>query len=879
MTQSPTTHRAVPTGTVTFLFSDIEGSTRLLDAMGDDFAAALAEHRRIVRHAVATNNGVEIDTAGDSFFIAFARASDAVAAAVESQIALSGGPVKVRMGLHTGEPLVTAEGYVGMVVHRAARIASAAYGGQILLSKAAASLLHELPREVGVRELGAFRLKDLTDPEVLYQVLHPGLQEAFPPLRPFEAPPNNLPQQLTTFIGREKAIGEIKALLGRTRLLTLTGSGGSGKTRLSLQVAADELQRFADGAWIVELAALADPGLVAQTAANVLGVREQPGTPMSMTLAEHLKTRQLLLILDNCEHLLEPCAALANQLLLECPNISILASSREPLGIGGEQTYRVPSLSLPDATRMQTPQSLSTYESVRLFIDRARLVRPDFEVDNRNAPAVASLCQHLDGIPLAIELAAARVRSLAVEDIDRKLDHRFRLLTGGSRAALPRQQTLRSLVDWSYDLLRDEEKKLLRRISVFAGGFGLAAAERVVSDDEIAEEDVLDLLTSLCDKSLAFMDTAAGPTRYGLLETIRQYARDRLCEAGEEAVWRGRHLDYFLAFADAAGEQRDQRVWLDRLESEHDNIRSALWWASAPGGNPTSGLRLGDAMWRFWVVRGYSAEGREWLRAILNTDPDTQDRLTRANALQGAAELARVHFDYAAARSLNEESLSIRQALQDRRGVVASLNCLGLVAVEEGDYAAAKVKFEEALIGIREIGEPWGTAMTLAFMGTALRHQKEFSGARANFEEALAIAQDLDDRMNVAFLVRSLGTLAHAEGDLVRAGELYARSLCLHRDLGNRGGIAGSLNSLARLALDLGRTAPAITLLGAEKHLRDEAVLPLAPKDRDFGQQFLDRARAAMEDEAAFDCAWREGLALPLEDAIELALREAVVQP
>jgi class 3 adenylate cyclase len=399
----------LPTGTVTFLFSDIQGSTRLLHELGDGYAAVLAQHRSVLRAAFAAHDGVEIGTEGDSFFVAFARASDAVAAATEGQRGLNGGPVRVRMGLHTGEPTLTAEGYVGMVVHRAARIAAVAHGGQVLLSGAVAALVDDrLPDGVTLSDLGRIRLKDLAAPEEVYQVNHPQLQESFPALRSLEATPNNLPQQTTSFIGRESEIAAIEALLAKTRLLTLTGAGGSGKTRLSLHAAADMLDQFSDGAWFVELAALHDPSLVPQVVATVLGLKEEPHKPMDQTVLAHLKTMRLLLLLDNCEHLLSACADIADALIRQCPHVTILASSREALGIAGEQTYRVPSLSLPDRRGTPTPQTLSMYESVQLFIDRALLVRPEFRVTNMNAAALASLCHHIDGIPLAIELAAAR---------------------------------------------------------------------------------------------------------------------------------------------------------------------------------------------------------------------------------------------------------------------------------------------------------------------------------------------------------------------------------------------------------------------------------------------------------------------------------------
>ena len=661
--------RVLPSGTVTFLFSDIEGSTRLLHELGDGYAEVLAQHRRVLRAAFAAHDGVEIGTEGDSFFIAFARASDAVAAAAEGQCGLEGGPVRVRMGLHTGEPMLTAEGYLGLVVHRAARLAAAGHGGQVLLSATVASLVDgRLPDGVTLCDLGKVRLKDLAAPERVYQVIHPQLQEGFPALRSLEATPNNLPQQTTSFIGRESEIAAIEAMLVRTRLLTLTGSGGSGKTRLSLHAAADVLDQFPDGAWFVELASLADPALVPQTVATVLGLKEEPGKPLRRRSSRISRPGELLLILDNCEHLLDACAKVADALVRQCPDVTILASSREALGIAGEQTYRVPSLSLPDRRDVPTPQTLSMYESVQLFIDRALLVRPEFEVTNRNAPALASLCHHVDGIPLAIELAAARVRSLSVEEIDSRLDQRFRLLTGGSRTALPRHQTLRALIDWSYDLLHETERLLLQRLSVFAGGWTLAAAEAVCAGEGVDKGEILDLLTSLADKSLVLAEQKDGHSRYRLLETVRQYAQDRLGEREGEAEWQGRHLAYFVGLAEEAQPHitdSTQVMWLDRLEAERDNFRSALTWSAARPADTEGGLRLATALQQFWRARGQLGDGRGHLDALLAASVGASTPL-RAKALNAAGLLAWVQGDYAVARLHFQQSVEIDRRLGDR---------------------------------------------------------------------------------------------------------------------------------------------------------------------------------------------------------------------
>ena len=883
----PSADRSLPTGTVTFLFTDIQGSTRLLDELGDGYVEVLSQHRRVLRAAFAAHCGVEIGTEGDSFFVAFARASDAVAAAAAGQRGLEGGPVQVRMGLHAGEPSLTAEGYVGLVVHRAARIAAVGHGGQVLLSDAVVALVGgRLPAEVALRDLGSIRLKDLTSPERIYQVLHPRLRADFPALRSLEATPNNLPQQLTSFIGREQAITDIEALLVKTRLLTLTGSGGSGKTRLSLQVAAMSLDQFPDGAWLVELAPLADASLVPQTVASVLGVKEEPGKPITQTLTEHLKTKRLLLLLDNCEHLLDACAKVGNTLMRHCPGVQILASSREALGIAGEQTYRVPSLSLPDRKQAQTPQSLSTYESVHLFIDRALLVRSDFQVTNHNAPALASLCHHLDGIPLAIELAAARVRSLSVEEIDHKLDQRFRLLTGGSRTALPRQQTLRALIDWSYDLLHAPEKLLLQRLSVFAGGWTLAAGEQVGAGDGVDEAEVFDLLTSLSDKSLVVAEQMDEHSRYRLLETVRQYARDRLMESGGGEAVRERHRDYFLALAEEAEPKllgAGQAEWLQRLEDEHENLRAALDWSLVAAGS-NEDLRLCGALQRFWWTRGHLTEGRQWCVRVLGKAGGDERTPERAKALSAAGVLAHHQSEYSAARGRHEESLAIHRQLGDRKGISVSLNNLGNVAYRQGDLASARSLHEESLAIERDLGDRCGIAVSLNNLGNVALDQRDFAAARALYEESLAIERELGGRSGIACSLDNLGLVAYFQADYSAARSLHEESLTIWRELGDLRSIARSLTSLGDAACGpvvagLGSCLHAARVWGAADRLRAEIGSPVEPNERPAYDLRVAAARAVVGDDAAFDQAWQEGRGLTLEQAIELALEKTVERP
>jgi predicted ATPase/class 3 adenylate cyclase len=598
----------LPTGTITFLFTDIEGSTSLWQQHRDAMPAALARHHAILQNAIESHHGYVFQIIGDAFCAAFFTPSDALAATIEAQRALlaetwgTTGSLRVRMGLHTGvaemhlDDVKAGQYASGLTLSRAQRIMSAGYGGQILVSSTTYELLRGLlPDGVTLRDLSEHRLKGLLNPEHLWQVVAPDLPHEFPPLQSLNAIPNDLPIQLTSFIGREKEIGEAKRLLTTTRLLTLTGSGGTGKTRLSLQVAADVLDAYKDGAWFIELAPLSDPALVPSTVASVLGVREEPGRPVIETLLDYVRAKRLLLILDNCEHLIEACARLAEAVLHASREVRILASSREALGIGGEVTLRVPSLSLPPVDAA-THAAFTQSEAAQLFLDRAANALPGLVLTDANAPAVAQICRRLDGVALAIELAASRVKLLKVEQIAARLDDAFRLLTGGSRTALPRQQTLRATIDWSYNLLSDTEHTLLRRLAAFAGGWTLEAAEAVcaqVGQDAILPYDVLDLLAQLVNKSLVMAERGQSEeSRYFLLETIRQYAREKLLEADEAVATRGRHLDYFMQLVEEAEPElteANQVIWLKRLDADFDNLRSALEWslennASSPTG-------------------------------------------------------------------------------------------------------------------------------------------------------------------------------------------------------------------------------------------------------------------------------------------------------
>ncbi|HEY5983456.1 MAG TPA: adenylate/guanylate cyclase domain-containing protein [Anaerolineales bacterium] len=596
----------LPSGTVTFLFTDIEGSTRIALEHRDTWESLRARHHAILHSAFEMHAGHVFQIVGDGFCVAFHTAAEALNAAIEAQHRLKAEnwgdtPIRVRMGINTGTAQAGSSadqsgGYTGYsALARTQRVMSTAYGEQILLSNASADLAREeLAPDVTLRDMKEHRLKGLLNPEHLWQAVAPALAQDFPALQTLDGIPNNLPIELTSFIGREKEIAEILKLVEHHRLVTLTGSGGVGKTRHSLQIGAELLDVFVDGVWLVELSSVTDPELVLPAVANALGVREDQARPLMAALEDHLGTKSILLLLDNCEHLVDACARLADALLRACPNVKILVSSREALGIAGEVDYRVPSLALPDPLHLPSLEALSQFDSVRLFIDRATAVKSDFVVTNSNAPAVAQVCSRLDGIPLAIELAAARVKGLSAEQIASRLDDRFRLLTGGSRTAIPRHQTLRAMIEWSYDLLSESERSLLRRLGVFIGDWTLEAAEAVCAGDDpsahttgaIQEPEVLDLLLRLVDKSLIIADERAGQSRYRMLETIREFAREQLSTSGEEARLRARHLEFFLGFSEQAEAQlhgAEPLVWLDQLGEEYENLRAALEWARAAG--------------------------------------------------------------------------------------------------------------------------------------------------------------------------------------------------------------------------------------------------------------------------------------------------------
>jgi predicted ATPase/class 3 adenylate cyclase/DNA-binding CsgD family transcriptional regulator len=830
----------LPTGTVTLLFTDIAGSTHLLTQLGDRYAQVLSECRQILRTAFGQWNGYIVDTQGDAFFVVFARATDAAQAGVAAQRAVAshvfphGAVVQVRMGLHTGEPQRTAEGYAGLDVHRAARVMSAGHGGQVLLSQTTCSLVEQdLPEGVFLRDLGEHRLKDLGRPMRLFQLVIADLPADFPPLRTMESFPNNLPVQPTPFLGREHEVGAIEELLRReaVRLVTLTGPGGTGKTRLALQVAANVSERFASGVFFVNLAPLSDPALVVPTIAETLAVREKSGRSLLECLVEELRQQQLLLLLDNFEQVVSAAEEVVT-LLMACPRLKVLVTSREVLHVRAEHEFPVPPLDVPDLNHLPDLATLSQQAAVALFLQQAQAVKPDFQLTDTNARAIAELCARLDGLPLAIELAAARMKLFSPRALLARLGQRLSILTSAGRDVPARQQTLRHTIAWSYHLLDAREQWHFRQLAVFVGGCDMQAIEAVCTSLDSASASILDVVASLVDKSLLQqVEPQAGEEpRFVMLETIREYALESLESCGETEAARRAHATYFLRLAEEAEHalwSSQQVRWLEHLEEEHDNLRAVMQWSLAQmeeGGKMA--LLLGGALGSFWYLRGDFSEGWDFLERALRRG-DGGAAAVRAKALFAAAQLHKAQGNHDQAEVLCGQSLALYRELEDTAGVAATLHLLADVAWGRGNLAPARVQAEEALARFREVGDKGQVASVLIHLGGLAVEQGEFARARPLLEESLMINRELGGTSTIALSLLHLARLSYVSGgDLAQVHTLLDESFALYRELGDKSCIASCLSLSGMLALSEGDTALARSQIEQALALFQELKLP-----------------------------------------------------
>ncbi len=841
------------TALITFLFTDMEGSTALWEAYPDAMHTALQRHDALLLKCMQEAGGHVFKTVGDAFCTAFERTEQAVCAALAAQKALMQEPwpeplqIKVRMALHSGTAEYRNNDWFGPVLNRTARLLDIAHGGQIIISAAARDLLASLPQNTLLKEMGQHGLKDLSSPETVYQLIHPDLPSDFPPLRSLQIERTNLPQQLTSFVGRQSLLQHTQTLLSQTRLLTLTGSGGCGKTRLALQAAASAANRFAEGVWLVELAPLSDATLIAGEIMRVLKLHEEQGKPPIDTLCRSLKSRNMLLLLDNCEHLLAECSLLCDTLLRECKNLQILLTSRSPLQIAGEHILTVPPMQLPD--RQGNMHQLENSESVALFLERVQAVQPFFEINQQNCLLAAEVCRQLDGIPFAIELAAARMRSMSLEQVAQRLNDRFHLLRSSSRTAQPRQQTLRDMINWSHDLLQPEEKTLLHRLSVFAGSFSLEACEAVCTDDIVKREDALDLLASLVDKSLVAFEG----NRYRMLETMRQYAGGILKEEGEDAPFCRRHALWCCMAAQMAEEGLKgalQQEAMKSIETELDNMRAALEYCAKTEQMAEEGLSLCSMLYGFWRAHGLWTEGLEYTRKALQHPEAAQAEAARAQALNAAGNFYLMLGSYLQARAHLEEGAALFRTLADTAGLARALSHLGMLCEKEGDLTQAMVCFEESHALYLQTADVQGMAYVLRNMGwvavrredyeTALhlyeeslshlrsRHdllgissvlnhmgsmayvQRRYAEAKSRFEESLQIMLQMGDRIGAAVVQCNLGNIETVEGCYDAAQSHYEECLATFQELGHQEGIAGILLAKSFLAMRVSKHEEAL---------------------------------------------------------------------
>lgn len=925
------------------LLTDVVDSTKLSEELGNRAMSEVwAQHDRVARNLLPVWRGREIDKT-DGMLLMFDAASDAVRYALAYHQALAGLPValKARAGLHVGLVVLRENSTAdvargakplevdGLAKPTAARVMALAQGGQTLLSKDARRALGE--GDWALQSHGHWMLKGLAEPVELFQVAPeesafatpPDCENAYRVVRvgeqwlPVQQIPNNLPQQITSFLGRERERREVCEALGASRLVVLLGMGGLGKTRLSLQVASETMVRFPDGVWFLDLAPIRDPALVVGEAARMLGVREEPDRPLVQTICAALQPLRTLLIFDNCEHLIKASAGLASAILRAAPRVRILASSREPLRVPGEQSY--PVLPLPVPGRRDNLEALSRSTAVRLFVERAQTHRPAFALTEHEAPAVAELVERLEGIPLALELAAARVRAMSVADINARLKDRYKILTGGGQVLLQRQQTLRALVDWSYDLLDVSERTLLNRLSVFVGGFDLEAAEQVCSAEPLQPADVLDLVTSLVEKSLLLTYERDHGTRYRLLETIRDYAREKLVQTGDAASAAARHSLHYFAFSKAVRngiEGPELALWIARMEAELDNVRAGIAVALAGGVDPIIAVKYAVALQAFWIMRGYATEGRKIVRAAMGVEAVQASEQAVGHALYVGAALAESQSDYAEAQVMLERCLALRRGLGNKTDMAATLSTLSLTRLRGGDSDIARAGEEEALAIFRAQGDRVGEAIVLLQLGQIGVWSGDDAQARSHLEASLALARQIEHRETEAECELVIGQLEFDAGELGRARDRFVRSLAISQGAADKRGEANALWWLAKVDLRDGacavvggtrllealrafrafdmreellgcledcavlasinaRNGLAVQIAAASVASRERLSLIRSPRSEMRWQRNVAALRESMN-EQSFQAAWNEGGQTGIDEAIALA-RQAFV--
>jgi len=843
-----------PEGTLTFLLTDLVASTRAWEASPAGMREAMTRHDRIVSRCLKRHHGEDGGRAGDSVLAIFHRAGDGASCALALQREFAAEPwpqgtrLRTRIALHTGEVQHREGRYYGQALNRCARLLATCHGGQVLISQATEQLLlDELPAGATLWDLGLHRLKDLTRPEHVFQLVDLDAPTEFPPILSLPRQVTNLPTQLTAFIGREDELKQLQEMHRQSRLLTLTGPGGAGKTRLALELASQLVGEAADGVWLVELDPLSDPLLVPQAVASGLGLAEQPGRRMADTLVDHARQRHLVLVLDNCEHLVEPTAKLAAELLKGCEGVSVLATSREPLKVPGELTWRVPPLTRDEA--------------LRLFADRARSHESGFQLSDDNVNVVGRICERLDFVPLAIELAAARVTMMPVEEILQHLESRFALLTGGSRIAATRLRTLRAAMDWSYELLAEAEKVLFRRLSVFAGRFSLDAAEEVGANGSLNREIVLNLLAELVDKSLVMADAG----RYRLLETVRTYGRERLTDVHEIDAMQARLGAYVLELAESRA-PGELGPWLDRLEAIHDDIRNTLKWSIKA--DPQLGIRLAVALTIFWQLRAHASEPRQFMSELLEHAP--RDFPLHAAGLHLAGYFAYLQLDFRTAHELLQAALDEARAAGDSLVVLRALEATGLVATATGAWASSQAALDEALGLARDLGEQQLEAGILQQLGILASVRRDLPQARSFLEQGIALRRALGRTDEASMSLTFLAAVALLEGDTETTRRSVAESLELGRTMRDRRA-AFTMDVLACLTSAEGGAERALLLAGAASALHEGSGNTPPRVWDDFMSPYLQPAREALGPEGA-RAAWDAGQRMDYEDALQMAL-------